>query len=102
MHTVSQVAPAVFTATVMPAGDTFAAPAGQTLLQSAELANTPGLKLDSSCRNGTCRTCICQLLKGQVTYKIKWPGLSLDEKREGWILPCVACPVSDVVLNLPI
>jgi ferredoxin len=102
MRAVSQAAPAVFTATVMPTGHTFAAPAGQTLLQSAELANIARLKLDSSCRNGTCRTCICQLLKGEVTYQIEWPGLSLDEKREGWILPCVACPVSDVVLDLPV
>ena len=36
----------------------------------------------------------------QVVYRIEWPGLSLDEKREGCILPCVAYPVSDVVLTL--
>lgn len=90
----------MFTATVLPAGHTFAAPNNQTLLQSAELANTPDLKLDSSCRNGTCRTCICKLLEGEVIYRIEWPGLSLDEKREGFILPCVAYPVSDVVIGL--
>lgn len=57
--------------------------------------------IDSSCRNGTCRTCLCQLVSGQVTYRIEWPGLSLDEKREGFILPCVAHAASDVVLALP-
>ena len=91
----------IFTATVLPAGNRFAAPANQTLLQSAELANTPGLKLDSSCRNGTCRTCICRLVSGEVTYQIEWPGLSLDEKRDGYILPCAAYPASDVMMAVP-
>ena len=89
-----------FTAQLQPGGHRFAAPADMTLLQAAELAGMPGLKIDSSCRNGTCRTCICQLIEGQVTYRIDWPGLSLDEKREGSILPCVAYPVSDVVIGL--
>ena len=80
----------------------FSAPADMPLLQAAELAMMPDLKMESSCRNGTCRTCICQLLQGQVAYRIDWPGLSLDEKREGFILPCVAYPMSDVMLVLPI
>ena len=78
----------------------FSAPADMPLLQAAELAAMPDLKMDSSCRNGTCRTCICQLVSGEVTYRIEWPGLSLDEKRDGFILPCVAYPVSDVVIEL--
>lgn len=90
---------AIFTARLEPDGAVFAAPASLPLLQAAELA---GLTLlDSSCRNGTCRTCICQLVSGQVVYRIEWPGLSLDEKREGFILPCVAYPASDVVFKLP-
>ena len=101
MSAVVQVAPStVFTASVTPTGHTFAAPANQTLLQSAELANTPGLQMANSCRNGTCRTCVCQLVKGEVAYRIEWPGLSPEEKRERFILPCVAYPVSDVVIQL--
>ena len=91
----------MFKATLLPAGFTFLAAPHQTLLQSAEQANVPGLQLDSSCRNGTCRTCICQLVSGEVAYQIEWPGLSLDEKREGLILPCVALPVTDLVIRLP-
>ena len=91
---------AVFTATVSPHGHRFAAPANQTLLQSAELVTLAGLQMASSCRNGTCRTCISQLVRGEVAYRIEWPGLSRDEKREGFILPCVAYPVSDVVIRL--
>jgi len=36
-----------------------------------------------------------------VRYKIEWPGLSLDEKREGYILPCVAVAETDLVIVAP-
>ena len=88
----------LFSARLSPHGAAFEAPAALTLLQAAEQA---GLRLDSSCRNGTCRFCLRQLASGQVRYRIEWPGLSLDEKREGYILPCVAYPISDVVLAEP-
>jgi len=68
----------------------------QTLLASAEAA---GIELLSSCRNGTCRACICRLEDGAVRYLIEWPGLSAEEKALGWVLPCVAVPVSDGVLE---
>jgi ferredoxin len=55
----------------------------------------------SSCRNGTCRACRCQLLEGEISYLIEWPGLSAEEKAEGWILPCVAQARSDLVLLRP-
>lgn len=90
----------VFSARAEPMGLGFKAPADLTLLQAAEQAGLDELKMDSSCRNGTCRTCICLLASGAVHYRIEWPGLSLDEKKEGFILPCVAYPVSDVVIAL--
>ena len=92
---------AVFTATVEPRGWVFDAPASLSLLEAAGLADRSGVQLASSCRNGTCRTCICQLRRGQIAYRIEWPGLSFDEKRDGFILPCVAYPLSDVVIELP-
>ena len=92
----------IYTAHIAGTGLRFSTPADMPLLQAAESAGTPGMRLESSCRNGTCRTCICQLLEGEVTYRIEWPGLSLDEKREGLILPCVAYPVSDVVIALAV
>ncbi len=73
----------------------FAGPADLPVLLAAERA---GLAMESSCRNGTCRTCLRQLREGQVHYRIAWPGLSADEKREGYLLPCVAYPLSDLVL----
>ena len=71
------------------------------LLLAAERARLANFRMESSCRNGTCRTCICLLVSGKVGYRMEWPGLSLDEKREGLILPCVAYPLSDVVIELP-
>lgn len=81
-----------------PQGWEFDAQPGQTLLKAAEAA---GVVLPSSCRNGTCRTCMCMALRGQVAYLIEWPGLLREEKAEGWILPCVALAQSDLVLATP-
>ncbi|WP_313706590.1 2Fe-2S iron-sulfur cluster-binding protein [Massilia sp.] len=72
---------------------------GATILEAAEAA---GFELPNSCRNGTCRTCICRLEGGAVRYLVEWPGLSIEEKRENWLLPCVAVPTADVVVNAPL
>ena len=86
------------TGRIEPLGMTFDTETGLTLMQAAELG---GIELPSSCRNGTCRTCICLLTHGEVHYRIEWPGLSAEEKSEGWILPCVAEALSDVTLHVP-
>ncbi|MDM0030786.1 2Fe-2S iron-sulfur cluster-binding protein [Variovorax sp. J22P271] len=85
-------------AEIRPGGFRFDCGPGQTLLQAADAA---GIELPSSCRNGTCRTCLCRLASGRIRYRIEWPGVSVDEKAEGWILPCVAEPLGDVVLDVP-
>jgi ferredoxin len=88
----------IFEARVEPAHLCFNAPADLPLLQAALRA---GIELPNSCRNGTCRTCICHLHEGQVVYRIEWPGLSREEKQQGYILPCVAYPASSVVMEWP-
>ncbi len=70
----------------------------QPLLLSLEQG---GIDWPSSCRNGTCRTCIGILAEGEVRYAIEWPGLSAEERAEGCVLPCVAYPVGDVRLEAP-
>jgi ferredoxin len=85
-----------FRARIDGCGASFDAPADQTLLLAAARA---GLEMPSSCRNGSCRTCICRLLEGEVAYRIEWPGVLPEEKAQGFILPCVAHPQSDVVLQ---
>ena len=75
----------------------FACASGQPVLLAALAA---GIRLPHSCRNGTCRSCVAQLLEGEIEYLIEWPGLLREEKAAGWILPCVACPRSDLKLTL--
>ncbi|MDB6002193.1 MAG: (2Fe-2S)-binding protein [Rhizobacter sp.] len=84
--------------TIQPAGIGVDAPADKTLLLSALAA---GVRLPHSCRNGTCRACLCLMTSGKVVYRIEWPGLSVDEKEEGYVLPCVAYPAEDVVIVVP-
>ncbi|RAG26689.1 ferredoxin, partial [Burkholderia multivorans] len=36
-----------------------------------------------------------------VRYTIEWPGLSREEKADGYTLPCVAVATSDLVLDVP-
>lgn len=85
-----------FSVVIAPSGLGFDARADMPLLQSAREA---GLMLASSCRNGTCRSCLCRMVSGSVRYTIDWPGLSAEEKADGLILPCVALPVSALVLD---
>ncbi len=84
--------------TVQPGGWQAPAAPHQSLLQAARAA---GLSLPSACRNGTCRACLCRLLSGSIRYQVEWPGLLAEEKADGWILPCVACATSDVVIAAP-
>ena len=86
----------IFTVRVLPADLQYDVEGDLTLLEAAEMSR---VQLPSSCRNGTCRTCMCRLVSGQVAYTVEWPGLSAEEKAEGWVLPCVARPLSNVVLD---
>lgn len=70
-----------------------------TILQAALKA---GIELPSSCRNGTCRTCMSRLINGSIAYQIEWPGVSAEEKIEGYFLPCVACARSDLTMDAPL
>lgn len=88
----------LFTVRVLPADLQYDVEGDLTLLEAAEMSR---VQLPSSCRNGTCRTCICQLVSGEVAYTVEWPGLSAEEKAESLVLPCVARPLSNLVLNQP-
>ncbi|MCB1979065.1 MAG: 2Fe-2S iron-sulfur cluster-binding protein [Burkholderiaceae bacterium] len=87
---------AFFTARVQPEDACCDAWPTQALLLSIEQG---GIDWPSSCRNGTCRTCMGHLVAGKVRYAIDWPGLTAEELKAGCVLPCVAYPVSDVTLE---
>lgn len=84
--------------TLLPSGLQCPVAPGQSLLEAALAA---GIQLPRSCRNGTCRACLCRIASGSVRYRIEWPGLSPDEKDEGWTLPCVALATGDISLHAP-
>lgn len=85
-----------FRVTVLPGGESFEAPADRPVLLAGLAA---GVALPWSCRNGTCRTCISRLEAGRIEHRIAWPGLSAEEKAEGFFLPCVAEPRSDLTMR---
>lgn len=84
--------------TLLPSGWQFDASEQLSLMEAARAA---GIVLPASCRNGSCRTCIARLREGSIRHRIEWPGITPEEKREGWILPCVAVAQSDVTLEAP-
>ena len=86
----------IFRVTLLPQDLRFPARADESLLKAGLKAMAP---VRSSCRNGTCRTCLCRLESGSIAYEIEWPGLTREEKAQGLVLPCVARPLSDVVLR---
>ena len=96
MNPVATDHPHIFKGRLEDSGELFAAPEDQGLFESMRQA---GLDWPVSCRNGTCRSCIGRLVTGRVTYDILWPGLSLEEKRDGYCLPCIAKPLTDFVLQ---
>lgn len=81
---------------IEPGGQAFDAPASRTVLASALAA---GLQAPHSCRNGSCRACLARLRSGEVACTIEWPGLSAEERAEGWILPCVTLPRSTLEIE---
>jgi ferredoxin len=87
-----------FSLIIEPDGHFVAVREGESLLEAALRA---GLSLPRSCRNGTCRECMCRLTSGNVQYRVEWPGLTTEEKADGWILPCVALAQSDVTIEQP-
>ena len=91
--------PAAFQLHLSGTGEPVAVLAGATLLQAMLGA---GVAWSASCRNGSCRACIGLLESGTVRYTVEWPGLLPEEKAQGGVLPCVACPTSDVVLAPPV
>jgi len=68
--------------------------ATQTLLDAAEAA---GVKLDYSCRNGTCGTCRIKLESGTVAMA-RTDALLKGDVADRLILACQARPISTELL----
>ncbi|MCK9563266.1 MAG: 2Fe-2S iron-sulfur cluster binding domain-containing protein, partial [Bacteroidales bacterium] len=70
---------------------------GTTLLDAMR---TSGLPVRKACRNGVCGLCRCRVVAGEFTYHWKVPhGLWQRDIEQGLILPCIAYPLADLVLD---
>ena len=61
-----------------------------------EFASRCGVKARCSCRQGVCGTCAVALREGEVTYRT----MPANRPAAGTILPCVARPRSNLVVDL--
>ncbi|MGZ4779657.1 MAG: FAD-binding oxidoreductase [Thermoanaerobaculia bacterium] len=68
--------------------------AGQTILDVCEGAGAP---VPSMCRVGVCGTCRLRLVSGDVAGD--FDGLDESDRASGYILPCVARPLSDCAVD---
>jgi len=65
-----------------------------------EVMRQAGLTVRKSCRNGVCGLCKCRLVAGEITYHWRQPhGLWQKHIDQGLILPCIAFPLGDLVLD---
>jgi ferredoxin len=71
---------------------------GSRKLPLLDLAEAHGIEIDYACRTGSCGACKVRLLSGE-THSATGLGLTDAEKREGFVLSCVAAPVGDCVIE---
>jgi ferredoxin len=71
---------------------TLQVPDSRYILQSAE---TQGVELPFSCRNGACTTCAVRVLSGEI-YQPEAMGLSPELRQQGYALLCVSYARSDL------
>lgn len=74
---------------------TFHVSPDKTLLESSERS---GVLIPSGCRQGTCGTCATKLLSGNVQTESS-EALNDELRSQGYILPCVSRPLSDIALD---
>ena len=90
----------MYQVTVEPTGDVVEVEEGQTILDASL---RQGVWLPFACGHGTCATCKCQLLEGDVDPGNASPFALMDmERDEGKILACCAIPESDLVIEADI
>ncbi|MBS97502.1 MAG: phenol hydroxylase [Oceanospirillaceae bacterium] len=86
--------------TIEPTGDVIEVEEGQTILDAAL---RQGVWLPFACGHGTCATCKCQVVEGDVDLGNASPFALMDmERDEGKILACCAMPESDLTIEADI
>lgn len=73
---------------------TIQVPADKTILAVAE--KEAGISLPSSCNAGVCTTCAAKITNGGQVNQSEGMGISPDLQKNGYVLLCVAYPLSDL------
>ncbi len=63
-----------------------------------DFAEEKGISMESTCRVGVCGTCKVKLVSGEVFMESE-DGLDEEDKSNQMILPCVATPQTDLVIE---
>ena len=63
-----------------------------------EFAETVGVSIPYGCRQGQCGACATRLLQGRVTMEAE-DGLSAEQKRDGFSLPCVSTVHESITID---
>ena len=63
-----------------------------------DFAEAKGIQIESGCRIGACGTCKVKLLSGSAVMETE-DGLNDEDRANQMILPCVATPESDLVIE---
>jgi ferredoxin len=70
---------------------------GESVLEAAEVA---GVGLPFGCRTGACGTCAALLFEGEVSHRRPPRALKQRHLADGYVLPCIATPETDVRLEV--
>jgi len=62
------------------------------------LAEENAIEIESACREGYCGTCKTKLISGEVDMEVT-DGLEDVDFKENMILPCVARPKSNIIVE---
>ena len=64
-----------------------------------DIAEANDIKIETQCEAGVCGTCKTKMISGKVEMDVQ-EGLDEDDRSQNMILPCVAVPLTDLVLEI--
>ena len=65
-----------------------------------ESAKNQGITLEHSCLSGRCRSCLVKVISGSTINKQEELVLSDEDKKQNYVLSCIAKPLSDLKLDI--